>query len=396
MQAKRRRAAEGVWPRHKPGCPARNSREGRCRCTPTYQAAVWSGRERKRIRREFATLAAAKAWRQDAQVALRQGTMRAPTTTTIGEAADEWLVGARAGTIFNRKREPYKPSALRSYERVLKLRVLPAFGHLRLSALERNDVQDLVDRMLAQGYDPSTIKNTLNPLQAIYRRALKRGEIAINPTHGLDIPRPRGRRERIASPVEAEALIAALPREQRALWATAMYAGLRRSELRALRWRDVNLASGLIRVERAWDNKEGPIEGKTRAARRSVPIAGVLRDHLIDHRMSQPGEPDALVFGVEPDKPFEPSTINRRARAAWQACELAPIGLHECRHTFASLMIACGVNAKALSTYMGHASVSITFDRYGHLMPGNEHEAARALDSYLAAAKTRGETLAID
>ena len=59
-------------------------------------------------------------------------------------------------------------------------------------------------------------------------------------------------------------------------------------------------------------------------------------------------------------------------------------------------MIACGVNAKALSTYMGHASVSITFDRYGHLMPGNEHEAARALDSYLAAAKTRGETLAID
>src|SRR2546421_8316017 len=126
MQAKRKPAHEGVWARHKPGCPAR-TRGGRCRCTPTYQAAVWSGRERKRIRREFPTLAAAKAWRQDAQVALRQGTMRAPTTTTIREAADEWLAGARARTIFNRKREPYKPSALRSYERVLKLRVLPAF-----------------------------------------------------------------------------------------------------------------------------------------------------------------------------------------------------------------------------------------------------------------------------
>jgi integrase len=58
--------------------------------------------------------------------------------------------------------------------------------------------------------------------------------------------------------------------------------------------------------------------------------------------------------------------------------------LHECRHTFASLMIVAGVNAKALSTYIGHASISITVDRYGHLMPGNESEAAERLDAFLA------------
>ena len=63
-----------------------------------------------------------------------------------------------------------------------------------------------------------------------------------------------------------------------------------------------------------------------------------------------------------------------------------PIGLHECRHTFASLMVAAGVNAKALSVYMGHASVTITLDRYGHLMPGNEEEAAGLLDGYLSRA----------
>ena len=57
---------------------------------------------------------------------------------------------------------------------------------------------------------------------------------------------------------------------------------------------------------------------------------------------------------------------------------------HECRHTYASLMIAAGVNAKALSTYMGHANISITLDRYGHLMPGTEDEAAGLLDAYLA------------
>ena len=86
--------------------------------------------------------------------------------------------------------------------------------------------------------------------------------------------------------------------------------------------------------------------------------------------------------------PFEPSTVRRRALAAWgsdggETRRHEPIGLHEARHTFASLLIAAGVNAKALSTYMGHASVTITYDRYGHLMPGNEEEAAGLADAYL-------------
>jgi Phage integrase family len=76
-------------------------------------------------------------------------------------------------------------------------------------------------------------------------------------------------------------------------------------------------------------------------------------------------------------------TVNRRAQRTWRRAGLDPIGLHECRHTFASFMIAAGVNAKALSVYMGHASVTIRFDLYGHLMPGNEQEAARLLDAYL-------------
>lgn len=75
--------------------------------------------------------------------------------------------------------------------------------------------------------------------------------------------------------------------------------------------------------------------------------------------------------------------MRKRANAAWLRVRLEPIGLHECRHTFASLIIAAGVNAKALSTYMGHSSVTITYDRYGHLMPGSESEAANLLDAYL-------------
>jgi integrase len=76
-----------------------------------------------------------------------------------------------------------------------------------------------------------------------------------------------------------------------------------------------------------------------------------------------------------------------RADRAWKDAELARLTLHEARHTFASLMIAAGVNSKALAVYMGHASATITLDRYGHLMPGNEEEAAGLLDGYLATAR---------
>jgi integrase len=191
-----------------------------------------------------------------------------------------------------------------------------------------------------------------------------------------------GKRDRIASPEEAAALIAALLEGDRALWVTAFYAGLRLGELRGLRREDVDLASGVIRVERSWDPCEGPVEPKSRAGRRAVPVPTVLRDHLVEHRMSQ-GRAAGLVFGRSGDRPFAASSVHQRAQRAWKAAELNSITLHEARHTFASLMIAAGVNAKALSTYMRHANIAITYDRYGHLMPGNEAEAAALLDLYL-------------
>jgi integrase len=96
----------------------------------------------------------------------------------------------------------------------------------------------------------------------------------------------------------------------------------------------------------------------------------------------------------------------RRAETAWKRANkirereerplLEPIGLHECRHTSASLMIAAGVNAKALSTYMGHSSITITLDRYGHLFPGNEDEAATLLDAYLENASTKARLAQVD
>src|SRR5262249_25190402 len=155
--------------------------------------------------------------------------------------------------------------------------------------------------------------------------------------------------------------------------------------LMALRWEDVDLQKNLITVARSWDVKAGPIEPKSRAGRRAVPIPAVLREHLIVHQLRS-GRRNGLLFGHDGTRPFDDSSLAARAGTAWRRAELDPITLHECRHTFASMMIAAGVNAKALSTYMGHSSVTITLDRYGHLFPGNEEEAAGLLDNYLARA----------
>ncbi len=92
------------------------------------------------------------------------------------------------------------------------------------------------------------------------------------------------------------------------------------------------------------------------------------------------------MFGRTDGTPFLPSTANERAERAWEAAKLEPVGLHEARHRAASFMIAAGVNIKAVSTFMGQSTITITLDRYGHLLPGSEAEAATLMDAYLASA----------
>jgi integrase len=325
------------------------------------------------------------AWRQEAQVALRRGLLRAPTAVTLEEAAREWLAAAEAGIIRTRSGDRYKPSALRSYRQDLNGKVLPELGRLRLSAVSRSDVQDLVDRLVARGLSASSVRNAILPLRALYRRALARDVIALNPTKNLSLPAVRGRRERVARAEEAAALIAAVPLAEQALWATAFYAGLRRGELQALEWTHIDLEQGVIHVQAAWDAIAGRIEPKSRAGNRRVPITMILRQHLLAHRLRQGHGGHGFVFPNRHGRPFDPVGALARARRAWAAAALEPITLHECRHTYAAFMIAAGVNAKALSTYMGHTSITVTIDRYGHLLPGNESHAASLLDAWLEA-----------
>lgn len=340
------------------------------------------------MRRSFPSEAAAKAWRAEVQVALNRGELHAESSQTVRAAAADLVAGMESGVIRNRSGDPYKPSVVRAYELSLRLHVLPDVGAVKVSKLRRRDVQALADRLIAAGQDPSTVRNSLKPLAVIYRRAIRDGDVAVNPCLNLDLPAVRGKRDRIVSRDEAGEMISALRADDRALWGAAFYAGLRLGELRALRWGDVDLEAGVIRVERAMDQKGATIEPKSRAGVRAVPVPKALRVLFAAHRLQRVG--DGYVFGSTLTTPFTPSAVLRRARLRWAKVEqlkpFSDFGLHEARHTFASLMIDAGVNAKAITEYMGHSSIVITFDRYGHLMPGNHEQAAALLDAYLSGA----------
>ncbi len=101
-----------------------------------------------------------------------------------------------------------------------------------------------------------------------------------------------------------------------------------------------------------------------------------------------------LIFGRTPASPFAANRLQRHADRAWAAAGLDRITPHECRHSFAAMMVAAGVNAKALQTFMGHASITLTLDTYGHLMPGSEAQAAELVESYLSAQHDRAEEAA--
>jgi integrase len=377
----------GVQVAHKRSCASREG--GDCNCHPSYKAEIWIAHESRKIRRSFPTLAAARAWRHDALSALRKGTRAGGSPTTIREAAIALMAGIRSGAIRTRSGDEYKPSARRNYDEALKRRVLPLMGHMLIVEVTRGDVQRFVDRLLATGISPSTIRNTVNPLRVIYRQAMLYGEVAVNPTIGVQLPAVRGKRDRVAAPEEAARLLELVPERDRAIWATAMYAGLRRGEMLALMWSDIDFERSLIHVERGWDMQEGIIYPKSRAGLRTVPLVRTLRAHLLAHQLLT-GRREGFVFGRTGERPFNEHAISNRAKKAWAAAGVREITLHECRHTYASLMIAARVNPKALSTYMGHSSITITLDRYGHLFPGNESEAADLLDAYLEREERRG------
>jgi integrase len=357
-----------------------------------YRGYVYDRRAQRKLRGEWTySLAAAKAWRHDAQSRLNAGTLSADRGELISAAADAFITEMKDGTARTRSGDRYKPSAIRGYAEAFRIRIVPAIGATRQADVRTADLQRLVARWQADGLNPSTIRNTINALRSLYRHAVALGRCHHNPTQGIMLPAVRGKRDRIEPPDVAERMIAALPFPERAIWATAFEAGLRRGELQAVGWEHVDLDARTIRVHSSWDQYEGPVDPKSAAGWRTVPMTGDLHVILSEHRRTSQ-RIAGLVFGRTAEIPFAPATVADRARRAWQAVGLEPIGLHEARHTYASYLIAAGVEMKAISTYMGHSSVAFTYDRYGHLLPNSMAENTAKLDAFLAQSRSHGRS----
>jgi integrase len=404
----------GVYPIHQRKCAtkAKVDGKGKCNCRPTWQAWVPPRRPgEKPLRKNFATKTEAKNWRADVGPAVKAGTMVAPTKRTVADAGEALMAEMRDGTLMSRSGEEYKPATVRRYEEALRLHIGPELGHVRLSDVKRAHVKEMWKNWLRAGMAPSSIRNNLDPLKVIIREAIDNDDLAVDPIAKMKLPAGGGRRERVADRAEAESLIDALPESEQALWATGLYAGLRRGELRALRCSDLHFDAGEIGVRQGWDDVEGAQDPKSDAGERRVPMVGILKRYLRAHLLATGRRGSDLVFGRTAALPFTASTVGRRAMKGWgwkqapnpaleqdpeatpkmvwvKAREdaMTPLTLHEGRHSTASYLVAAGANDLELAAVIGHSDPRTTKSIYTHLFPDSRAKVGAQLDSYLEAA----------
>jgi hypothetical protein len=265
----------GIRRRHARQCEALPTDDmSVCTCRPAYQAQA--GPRRQRQTRTFPTLTAAKSWKRDIDRAWERGEMagRAPA---LEDAARDWLEKAQRGIVLARGDKPYRPSTLRGYGQCMEADLFGELGHIPLDRITRGQLNAFVEGLQARGLAAQTVKNIVIPLRAVYRHAWDLEQVTVNPTVGLKVPAGSGRRLAFLAPSEIAPTLDALEQRDRALWATAVYAGLRRERDHQAHWQDHGpllvrpaLAANVRREVRG---RAGPPDPDHRRAARPSPRA---------------------------------------------------------------------------------------------------------------------------
>lgn len=366
-----------VYVRHQSRCAAGPDETARCRCQPSFRGRRWDPGQRAMVwsdtfkaRGEVLTWLAANVKGADA---LAEREAAGPSFSSL---ADEWLDGVRSGAVGRRRGRSgigYSPTTLQGYVRSLRYVLAPEFGARPASEVEDREWQMWVDRLSREGLSRSRIANHLAVARAIYGWACRPTPRLVerNPLLGIELPpNDEKPRTRVADAEEAAALLSVLPAADVVPYALAFYAGLRRAEIHRLEWPDVELEGYRIVVRKA---KSAAGTG------RRPPIAEPLRPILRSEFMRQGRRENAAVSAVS----VMSGKIAERARKHWAAAGLEPITLHECRHTYASFLMAAGYTLRELMEYMGHSSLQAT-ERYVKLLPPlDESDPADRLNAFL-------------
>jgi integrase len=279
----------------------------------------------------------------------------------------------------------YKHSTQKNHRHILQKHLLPRFGDMAICDVKRQAIQEYVSHLMQTGYAPKSIDHMHDVLSAILRTGVKWGHLLENPAHGVDLPRLRTVRSKWAlTTAQAEVLLMALPPLARTMVGVALLSGLRRGELFALRWRDLDETTGSLTVREAV--YEGTFDSpKTAAGRRRIPLAATAWRLLREWRPhAHRDDPEALVFATASGKPISPNNILRRW--VFPACDdlkLPRASWLTFRRTYASWAHDKGVAGKVVAQLMGHANVDTTLNVYTQVLEGSVRRAVATIGDEL-------------
>ncbi|WP_395172713.1 tyrosine-type recombinase/integrase [Roseibium alexandrii] len=295
---------------------------------------------------------------------------------TISDACKAWIKRC--------ERDELERATLRSYRNHVDHHIEPAIGDRELSSLTRSHVRDFMDDMLDKNSRAMTDK-VLRSLRSVLNEALDREWIDNNVALSVKLRRTsRNAPDRIIpTKAEIKAMLETVPDKQRPLITTAIYTGMRMSELRGLRWEDVDFQKSVIRVRQRADRFNQIGKPKSKSGRRDIPMAPSVKKVLMFWKANCPTGDLDLVFPNGIGNVESPSNISNRVLypllkdAGIVTSEGKPkFSFHALRHAAASLYIEQGWPAKKIQTLLGHASITMTFDVYGHLFDNAEDDVA--------------------
>lgn len=338
----------------------------------------WRARYRDNAGREhakhFPRKREADKWLREQESALDSGTWVDPSRSSI--TVDDWSAQWLAGRVH------LKPKTVASYESLLRTRVLPTWGTVPLTRVNHEAVDAWVAAMRRDGLSASRTRQAYHLLTAMLDAAVRANRLPRNPAAGVDLPRLPTTNRRYLTHEQVAALADACG-PHRPLVLVLAYTGLRWGEAAALRVRRVELLRRRVEVVESVVDVDGRhVWGSPKNHQaRSVPIPRFLVDELAVHLAGK--APDDLVFTSPRGRVLRVQSF-RRDYFDGAAAELGLDGLvpHALRHTAASLAIASGANVKAVQKMLGHASASMTLDRYGHLLGDELDAVAERMDAH--------------